>query len=193
MDAGLAKVINSTVGTDLFRPLDKLLYGRHGLAPSENAYFSVGNLKSTKVTISVGQTKESAVSSESIIKMKMWTDGGFSIGANIRYGINPDVSSGYWELSVVGGIAIYVNGALYKQVYTNDRFGEQSGTTTESLKADNIFFSAGDIIEVKTYITGNRLTSGSTKVGLMCDIDTSKPIVMYANAVEKPFDILRAE
>ena len=72
MDAGLAKVINSTVGTDSFKPLDKLMYGRQGLVPSENAYFKIGNFGSKRTSISVAGTELSS-SGEPVVSMKMWT------------------------------------------------------------------------------------------------------------------------
>ena len=189
MDAGLAKVINSTIGTDSFKPLDKLLYGRQGLVPSDNAYFNISNFEANRVTVTTAQTNASAYSEGTIIRLKMWTDGGFKIGASVKYGCE---TSGNWTSSVSGGIAIFVNGVLVKKGI-GSHYGELNGTLNADVKTDAIYFSTDDIVEIKSYVSGNRTTSGSGNVTFFGEINTSNPIVIYADSVEKPFDILRAE
>lgn len=188
MDAGLAKVINSTVGTDDFKSLDKLIYGRQGLVPSENAYFDIGKYENKKATVTVSTTEKSSYSDEPIVSLKMWTDGGFSIGATVNYGI---ASSGYWDIRMYGGIAVFVNGELVKTAY-HTSFGELSSYRTGTVKTENIYFSLGDVVEIKPYISGYRTDTGSQTVNLSCELSASTPIVIYADSVEKPFDIIHA-
>lgn len=187
----VAKMLNSTIGTSDFKSLDELVHEGTSLTPSENAYFNIGNISSNRVTFKTGMTEKIAESTEPVMRMKMWTDGGISIGAVVNFGIDSSVSSGSWAISARGGITVYVNGELVKTA-TATKSSYQVGTTTETVKADNIYFSAGDIIEVKSYLKAQTTSSGTT-VQFLCEMDVSKPIVIYANSVATPFDILRAE
>lgn len=190
MDAGLAKVINSTVGTDDFKSLDKLIYGRQGLVPSENVYFHIGNFETKKALVTVNSTDKTSYSDEPVVSIKMWTDGGFSIGATVKYGIE---TSGYWGATVYGGIAIFINGTLVKTGYEMESSDSVHGLTTVTVKTDNIYFSSGDVVEIKPYVSGRiKSSSTSTTVDLSCELSASTPIVIYADSVEKPFDIIHA-
>lgn len=190
MDAGLAKVINSTIGTDSFRPLDKLLYGRQGLVPSENEYFKIGTFEEKSATVSVTSTKTVSAYGAPILSMKMWTDGGISLGATPYFGIS---TSGSWTMSISGGIAVFVNGTLI-MTGTTSISGTVSGASQGSaVKCENIYFSAGDVVEIKPYISGRKDSTNSSAVDLYCKILSTCPIVVYANSVEKPFDITYAE
>lgn len=190
MDAGLAKVINSTVGTDDFKSLDKLLYGRQGLVPSsENVYFKIGNLGDKNATVTVTSNSAfKAYSPEPLLSMKMWTDGGFSLEAKVEYGI---ATSGSWSMSIYGGIAVFVNGTLVA-TGTDNRSGSIGGSLTKSVRCDNIYFTTGDIVEIKLYIEGYKTSSFSNNVDLFCKTIPTNPIVVYATSVEKPFDITYA-
>lgn len=191
MDIALAKMLNSTVGTLDYRALDKMLYSRQGLVPSENAYFNIENITNQRATVLTNTTSMSVESTTPIVRIKMWADGGFSIGAKIIYGIDSSVSSGAWEVNITGGLSVYVNGTFVKRG-TVSKSGALNGTYTGEPRVDGVYFSAGDVVEIKTYISANTKYT-STKIQFLCEMDSSEPIVIYANSVEKPFDILGAE
>ena len=194
MDAGLAKIVNSTVGTDHFKPLDKLLYGRYGLVPSENTYFKVGNFETVTLEVPLTVNKELVEATAPVFSMKMWTEGGFSISGSVGLNIsNAGSVSNYPKYDIKIGFAVYKNGVMVGTSSGWTGTGTLSDTieTTTTGTVENIYFSTGDIIEVRLYFYGK--TTNIYPINVTCSVAPTSPFVIRADAVEKPFDITYAE
>lgn len=202
MDAGLAKVLNSTVGTkdfesldkilnstvgtSNFRSLDKVLYGNKALVPSSTNYFKIGNFDNYTVE-HIGDGSEFA--EKTIVSMKMWTEGGFNISGTVSVNDNSILKN----YAANGGVSVYRNGALVNRVIpvkstTAEGSAYIDAWTTGDFSFENIYFSTGDVIDIKLYCAlthPGEAYNGTTK------IDT--PIIIKAGVVDKSFDITYAQ
>ena len=191
MDAGLAKVINSTVGTSSFKALDKLIYGRYGLIPSENTYFKIGNFETVVLNASLSQNKVVVEKTVPIASMTMWTEGGFSISATVNLEGIADVANQYPKYNIDYGFAVYKNGVLAGKVTRNKTENQANISDYGTLKIENLYFSTGDVLEIKLYFYGQTTNNYTAKA--TCSLLSTNPIIIHADAVEKPFDITYAE
>lgn len=185
MDAGLAKILNSTVGTDNYRPLDKVLYGSKALVPSENLYFNIGAIKNRTLSHTAGASapKETEVA---VVALKMWTDGGFDIKVPYKLQDDSSVSGRY----ITGGFRLYRNGTLIATV--SDISYDTSSTSSKSLEGtfNDIYFATGDLLELRMFCVPSHPTSSYTGTVTLRDSDV---IAIYADAVDKMFDITYAQ
>ena len=185
MDAGLAKVLNSTVGTNNFRSLDKVLYGRKALIPSENLYFNIGAIKNRTLSHTAGASAP-AETEVSVVSLKMWTDGGFSIKVTYKLQDDSGVSNRY----ITGGFRLYINGKLVKTV--SDISYDTSSTSAKTIDStlNDIYFATGDLLELKMFCVPSHPTSSYTGTVTLRDSDV---IAIYADEVDKMFDITYAQ
>lgn len=193
MDAGLAKVINSTVGTGEVVPFDKLLYGLKGLVPSTNEYFKIGTYEGATLTLTNTSTVVAQEAEHPLVSMKMWTDGGFSLSAVVGYGVTSNKNS-YADVSV--GLRAYKNGVKVAENLSKTATGDVDVGSTGSGAAplDNIYFKKGDTIEVRLVCAIRENTKKTATFTVYGEINpSSNPIIIKATSVEKPFDIVYDE
>lgn len=184
MDAGLAKVLNSTVGTEHFRSLDKVLCSNKALVPSDNLYFNIGAFKNKTVSHSGNATAETEAD---VLSLKMWTDGGLRIHVSGRIQDNSVVEN----RCARGGFRLYKNGVLLSYV-EGESATNTSSTSERSFegKFSDVYFEIGDILEIKLYCKLSHTTTsykGTTSIG------DSDVISIYADAVDKMFDLTYIE
>lgn len=143
MDAGLAKVLNSTVGTSSMKSLDQVLDGvmdtvitrNRSLVASDEPYYVFP--LALQGWYGTGSTTE-----KSLVTFKMPLSGSANLIHQVSPGVNGNTSY----------LLIYVNGTLYKTV-TN------SSLSSNEWLSETFSFSKGDVIDirVKLSVSGNRI------------------------------------
>lgn len=123
--------INSTLGTNDFKPLDKMIEGQNRMIVSEDVY---ATLQGTTLSAVVGETKEFELP-----KMKMIRYGTATLGGNFYRTPLSDVR---------GEVTFYKNGVQAYRWYRN----YSEGTSTEAFNT-TINFAPNDIISIKMKIT----------------------------------------
>lgn len=178
MDAGLAKVLNGTVGTPEFKSLDKILYGLKTLTPSENIYLKIGNADGLFVehTGYTGNTKTFA--EKKVATLRMLADGGFNIGATLTAYDNSK-EAGY---SANCRFRVYRNNTLLSEVQLDSYSSTSDGTMTTPININWLYFKEGDVIEFKLYCALNKPTGAYTG---RCGINGS--INILADSVDTGF------
>lgn len=138
MDAGLAKVLNSTVGTSSLQSLDKVLDG-----VIEDVLTRNKSLVATDDTYYVFPTELQTAYVDSgtagivpIAECTMPADG----SVNLLYKVAPSISSGTAQMYV------YVNDVLYTTVTSQTLVTSQSDWSSLQIE-----FSKGDTIRVSVY------------------------------------------
>lgn len=135
MDAGLAKVLNSTVGTSSMKALDKVLDGviedvltrNRSLVASSEPYYQFPSVLNTWYA-------EVTTAEKSLITLTMPLTG----SATLRYKFGSSDGSGATYLRV------YINGTLHKEITRVEAFNG-----SEALSGLVIAFSKGDVVDIR--------------------------------------------
>ena len=151
--AGIKHAINSTLGTNYFTPLDKIL-GRE-LEASDNVY------KNTNITYSGQVVYADAKRTDTYTypDMLMKCDGSIKIRL---YGSFPEApqSGGRYLDYTITTVVKHTNGEITEYVKEFEPTTEQ-----QTLISDAIFINSGDILTVtiKAHITGTYWSEGHTE------------------------------
>ena len=178
MDAGLAKVLNGTLGTPGFKSLDKILYGLKTLTPSENVYLKIGSDDGLFVEHNGYAGNTTTFAEKTVATLRMLADGGFNIGATLTAYDNSTVL-GY---SALCKFRVYLNGGLFAQVEKNSLSGGTTTAETAPISMKWLYFKEGDVIEIKLYCALSNPTGAYTG---KCGIDGT--INILADVVDTGF------
>lgn len=152
MDAVLGKMLNSTIGTPDYKPLDELLLiGSRSLVASEEPFMLVD----TNFVKSEGVYNQTAAGPVvDVCSIKPMIGGSMKVYANIGF------FNDYKQVEVFGYLYVYINGALK---YT---FIATSGTGVVNVNGDlegDISFEKNDTITFKLQAKLTNTTSASSQ------------------------------
>ena len=139
MDAGLAKVLNSTVGTSTLKPLDTVLGEVIENVLTKNKILAASDEPYYTFPLSLQDWSGTGLTTEkSLVTFTMPHDG----SANLKFNAGPQVNGNTCWLK------IYVKNVLHKTVILNDVYVKDSGLRTERFS-----FSKGDVIDIRVSLS----------------------------------------
>ena len=142
MDAGLAKVLNSTVGTSSLKPLDQVLDGVIENVLTRNRVFAASDEPYYTFPVALQGWSGTGIQNEkSLITFTMPHDG----SANLKFKAGPQNNGNTCWLY------IYVKNVLHKTVIINDQYVASS----TDFKNERFSFSKGDVIDIRVRLSVN--------------------------------------
>lgn len=143
MDAGLAKVLNSTVGTNSMKSLDQVLDGVIENVLTRNKIFVESDESYYTFPLKLQHWSGTGIQTEkSLITFTMPYGG----SANLKFHAGPQTNGNTCWLY------IYVNNVLHKTVILNDTY---MGGVPTSFKNERFSFSKGDVVDIRVRLSVN--------------------------------------
>lgn len=157
MSGMLAKVINSTVGTNHFKSLDEVLSSAKSIVASDEVYQKFGS-----EFIGVRHTYSSTNKEKDVCTFTLPLDGSVKLNFNLSFTSD--------STSADPVLKIYRNGVIYgTYTYDGDLASDQSDAYSETLHGNR-----GDVFKIALSATGESKTSSLTLKTLSATVVDSK-------------------
>ena len=158
--SGIKHALNSTLGTNHFKPLDKIIQQQIKLSASDNVLYNMGSLRATTTNSNDSATVYYPNS------FKMTTSGNFKFTG---------IASTSNTSTRIGRFYIYKNGEIIHQ--------QNWSYTSEEFSPVEISFNVGDVFKFAVYVY-NGSTTGGTRYFEISDM------AICAVVIQSAFDII---